>query len=566
MSSTYSDNLKIELIGAGEQAGNWGSTTNTNLGTLIEQAISGVVTQPMSDADQTMTITNGASTTTLNARNMFIECTGALTAARSLIVPTNKKLYFISNATTGGFPVTVKVSGQTGVSVPMGAKVTLVMNSAGTDIVVATNYMEDLTVGDVLTAGSIKAHAQASFTAIISNGAGGAGTVLNVSAVASGTLYVGQFITGTGVTANTQITAFVSGTLGGIGIYTASISQSVLTGTVMTGVAGATSTTTNSADNSTNIATTAFAKTTGAPTGSIFMWGVASAPTGYLFCNGTAVSRTTYSALFALIATTFGVGDGSTTFNLPNFNGSMPIGVTASTSSSFTGTISGTTLTVASGSGIAINQVLSGTSATTITTTNIVAGTKYQIVSTTGTTTAQWVALGAADTPTAGQTFVATTAGSVGTGTVYPVIASGTTITGFVSGTFGGAGVYTVSISQTINSLTIAGAQSALALASTGGAATTNLTAASLPNHTHSAATTSTDSGHSHGSTIGSGFISNGGSESLAGGPNLSFGRPSTTANGNASITSTTTIGNTGSNTAISTISPYLGIYFIIKT
>jgi len=143
MSSTYSDNLKIELIGAGDQAGNWGSTTNTNLGTLIEQAISGVVEQPMADADQTITIPNGATGV---ARNMFIECTGALTAARNLIVPTNKKLYFISNATTGGFAITVKVSGQTGVSVPAAAKIVLVMNSAGTDIVTATNYMASATL------------------------------------------------------------------------------------------------------------------------------------------------------------------------------------------------------------------------------------------------------------------------------------------------------------------------------------------------------------------------------------------------------------------------------------
>ncbi len=143
MSSTYSTNLAIELMGAGEQAGNWGSTTNTNLGTLIEQAISGVVTQAMADADQTITIPNGATGV---ARNMFIECTGALTAARNLIVPTNKKLYFISNATTGGFAITVKVSGQTGVSVPAAAKIVLVMNSAGTDIVTATNYMAGATI------------------------------------------------------------------------------------------------------------------------------------------------------------------------------------------------------------------------------------------------------------------------------------------------------------------------------------------------------------------------------------------------------------------------------------
>lgn len=62
------------------------------------------------------------------------------------------------------------------------------------------------------------------------------------------------------------------------------------------------------------------------PAGSIFMWPTNSAPTGFLLCDGTAVSRTTYATLFALIGTTFGVGDGSTTFNLPNFKQRMPIG------------------------------------------------------------------------------------------------------------------------------------------------------------------------------------------------------------------------------------------------
>jgi hypothetical protein len=144
MASTYSTNLALELIGTGDQSGTWGTTTNTNLGTLIEQAVSGVVTQAMADSNQTITIPNGATGV---ARNMFIECTGALTAARQLIVPANKKIYFIFNNTTGGFAITVLVSGQTGVSVPNGKKVILVMNSAGTDIVDATNYMSGLTVG-----------------------------------------------------------------------------------------------------------------------------------------------------------------------------------------------------------------------------------------------------------------------------------------------------------------------------------------------------------------------------------------------------------------------------------
>jgi len=62
--------------------------------------------------------------------------------------------------------------------------------------------------------------------------------------------------------------------------------------------------------------------------GQILMWPTASAPTGYLNCDGTAVSRTTYAALFAVVGTTFGSGDGSTTFNVPNYTNRMPYGTT----------------------------------------------------------------------------------------------------------------------------------------------------------------------------------------------------------------------------------------------
>lgn len=63
-----------------------------------------------------------------------------------------------------------------------------------------------------------------------------------------------------------------------------------------------------------------------APAGEIKMWPTATAPNGYLMCAGAAVSRTTYAALFAVIGVTFGAGDGSTTFNLPNYADRMPIG------------------------------------------------------------------------------------------------------------------------------------------------------------------------------------------------------------------------------------------------
>jgi microcystin-dependent protein len=64
----------------------------------------------------------------------------------------------------------------------------------------------------------------------------------------------------------------------------------------------------------------------GSPSGSITMYGGSSAPTDWLLCGGAAVSRSTYSALFSVIGTTYGAGDGSSTFNLPDFGGKGPMG------------------------------------------------------------------------------------------------------------------------------------------------------------------------------------------------------------------------------------------------
>ena len=133
--ATYSSNLALTLLTTGEGAGTWGNTTNTNLGTLLEQAISGYVTQAVATGtDTTLTIPNGANGV---ARNMFIELTGTGGASTNLVVPSNKKLYFIYNNSTGA--VTVKVAGQTGVSFAAGDKKILASN--GTDVIEATSYL-----------------------------------------------------------------------------------------------------------------------------------------------------------------------------------------------------------------------------------------------------------------------------------------------------------------------------------------------------------------------------------------------------------------------------------------
>lgn len=224
MSSTYSTNLAIELIGTGDQAGNWGSTTNTNLGTLIEQAISGYVTQAVATGtDTVITIPNGATGV---ARNMFIELTGTGGASTNLVVPVNKKLYFIYNNTSSG-QVTVKVSGQTGVSVPNLAKVLLVSN--GTDVVNATNYIASLTLGAALPVAS-------GGTGSTSAATGTGGVVLAASPTLTGTPLAPTATAGTNTT-QIATTAFVTAATGTLGTMSTQNANNVaITGGTVSGL------------------------------------------------------------------------------------------------------------------------------------------------------------------------------------------------------------------------------------------------------------------------------------------------------------------------------------------
>jgi len=149
MPSTYSTNLKIELIPTGAQSGVWGVTTNANLGTAIEQAIVGTATCVTADftsnvATYTLTDTNASQT----ARAFCLNVTATLTGAGTINVPAVQKPYLVFNNSSGGFAVTVKVSGQTGVSIPNGKKAWLYNN--GTDVGVAFDYAPTLSLGTAL--------------------------------------------------------------------------------------------------------------------------------------------------------------------------------------------------------------------------------------------------------------------------------------------------------------------------------------------------------------------------------------------------------------------------------
>ena len=143
MASTYSD-LKFELIGTGEQSGTWGTTTNTNLGTAIEEAITGSADVTFASAQVTLTLTDTNASQT--ARNLRLNLTGTSGGAQDLVVPAIEKFYIVNNGCAD--TITVKVSGQTGVGVPAG-KAMLLFNN-GTDVVNAVNHFDSVTLTNAL--------------------------------------------------------------------------------------------------------------------------------------------------------------------------------------------------------------------------------------------------------------------------------------------------------------------------------------------------------------------------------------------------------------------------------
>jgi microcystin-dependent protein len=144
MASTFSA-LKFELIGTGEQDGTWGDTTNVNLGTAIEQAITGSGDVTFTSTDVTLTLTNSNSAQV--ARNLRLVLVGTSGGARQLIVPTIEKQYIVKNELAD--TVTVKNSSGTGIGVPSGK--TMVVFNDGTNVVDVTTFASNLTLGGALT-------------------------------------------------------------------------------------------------------------------------------------------------------------------------------------------------------------------------------------------------------------------------------------------------------------------------------------------------------------------------------------------------------------------------------
>jgi len=235
MASTYSPLLGIELIGIGDQNNAWGTTNNTNLGTLIEQAIAGTTTLDVTAGNVTLTTFDGTSN---QARQAAIKVVGTPGVARNIIAPALSHVYVVSNGSDS--VVTIKTTTSTGIAVPV-------------DNTYLVYFDPTIGVLDFKLVGRASATANTANTLALRDASG-------------------NFAAGI-------ITATFAGPLSGNVTGNLNGNLTAATPTAATQIV---------TDNSTAVATTAFVRSI-VPTGVIMMWygSVGTIPSGWRICDGT---------------------------------------------------------------------------------------------------------------------------------------------------------------------------------------------------------------------------------------------------------------------------------------
>lgn len=192
--ATYSQSLKLTLLANGEGAGTWGQTTNTNLGTLLEQAITGVQSIVMVDANYTLSNLNGASD---EARNAILVVTGTNAAVRDIIAPLVNKQYLVVNNTTGGFAINIRGATGFSVSVPNGSSVFVYCN--GTNFFSA---QQNYTTGNFTVGGNLAVTGTSTFTGAVTANSVSLGNVTATGNVAANNIAITGFANAANVVAS----------------------------------------------------------------------------------------------------------------------------------------------------------------------------------------------------------------------------------------------------------------------------------------------------------------------------------------------------------------------------
>lgn len=303
MASSYTTNTGIEKPATGEQSGTWGDTTNTNFD-IIDRLTHGVGTISLSGTTHTLTTSDGALS---EGQFTALVLGGSPSGTNTITISPNDqtKLFIVKNSSGQDAIFTQGSGGNVTVSNGTSKIITADGAGSGAEVVDITNTID---LAGVVNATTFKIDG----TEVTSTAA-----ELNLlDGVSAGTI------------ANSK--GVIYGSSGEVNATTLQVGGTSITATpaelnLMDGVT-ATTAEINFLDGVTSNIQTQIDNLDQTPAGIVSPFAGSSAPSGWLLCHGQAVSRTTYATLLSAIGTTYGVGDGSSTFNLPDVRGRVVAG------------------------------------------------------------------------------------------------------------------------------------------------------------------------------------------------------------------------------------------------
>jgi microcystin-dependent protein len=308
--SSYTSRIRLEKQIPGQNDNTWGTVLNGNVIDLVDDSIAAYTTITVSSVDVTLTQANGASD---QARSAFLDISGALTGNVNVVIPALSKGYGIRNSTSGSFTVNIKTLTGTGQYIPQGQTIGVVCDGVSVrDLEVpgirSTSNVVNVSVGTSKI--DIKVPMAVSGTVSITGG---------IVVSGSSTMVATTFSSNISMLAQSDARFYDADSSNYIGLQApSSVSANIVYNLPATDGATGNVLQTNGAGS--------LSFTVAMPTGAVIPFAGTTTPTSWLFCYGQAINRTTYSVLFDVIGTTYGVGDGSTTFNIPDLRGRLVAG------------------------------------------------------------------------------------------------------------------------------------------------------------------------------------------------------------------------------------------------
>ena len=335
MPSTYTSNGGIEKIGLGEKAGAWGTTTNTNFD-IIDRLINGVGDITLSGTTHTLTTSDGSLS---EGMYKVLVLGGSPSGTNTVTISPNDadKLYFVKNGTSQ--TATFTQGSGANVSILAGDSAIIFADGAGSGAAV-TDLTSGLKVKGIKTSGSDDIDLDAAggdFKFSVSDT-----EILRITNSSSDVIIrpvvdekdiIFQQRDGTEV-ARIEDNGTFNVVTGKLAINATAITSTadelnLLDGGTSVGssitIADTDGVVVNDGGTMKSVPASDF-KEYIMPTGAVLPYAGSSAPTGFLLCYGQAISRSTYADLFSAISTTYGTGDGSSTFNVPDLRGRVAAG------------------------------------------------------------------------------------------------------------------------------------------------------------------------------------------------------------------------------------------------